>query len=101
MRFVSVLVALCLVVSPAVAAAERLSGDDITKTLGGMTLDGIYEDGSFFSETYFEDGTIRYHDSRGADSGEWSVEGETFCTFYEDQSGACFFVEREGANCFS
>ena len=37
----------------------------------------------------------------GADSGQWSVEGDTFCTFYEGSQGACFFVERDGGNCFT
>lgn len=67
----------------------------------GITLDGIYHDGLFFSETYFEDGLIRYHDVHGADAGEWTVEDDTFCTFYESQTGACFFVIRDGENCFS
>lgn len=67
----------------------------------GITLDGIYHDGLFFSETYFENGLIRYHDVQGADSGEWTVEDDTFCTFYESQTGACFFVVRDGENCFS
>jgi hypothetical protein len=83
------------------AAGERMKGDDITSTFQGMTLDGIYDDGSFFSETYFEDGTIRYRDTDGADSGEWSVTNDTFCTFYEGQTGACFFVDRDGLNCFT
>ena len=78
-----------------------MSGDAIGKAFRGITLDGIYDDGAFFSETYFDDGSIRYHDSQGADSGEWSVSGDTFCTFYEDQTGACFFVERDGVNCFT
>ncbi|MBZ0228600.1 MAG: hypothetical protein K8F58_09155 [Bauldia sp.] len=102
MRLVPVVIALHFALSAAGAAAgERMSGKDVEATFRGMTLDGIYDDGAFFSETYFEDGTIRYHDSSGADSGEWSVSGDMFCTFYEDQTGACFFVERDGANCFT
>ena len=30
-----------------------------------VTLDGIYDDGTFFTETYFDDGSIRYHDASG------------------------------------
>ena len=102
MRLFPVVIALLVAVSAAGAAAgEPMSGEDMRLTFRGMVLDGIYDDGTFFSETYFEDGSIRYHDSNGADSGEWSVSGETFCTFYEDQSGACFFVERDGQNCFT
>lgn len=86
--------------APAIAG-ERMFGFEMEKAFSGQTLDGIYEDGSFFSETYFEDGSIRYHDVQGADSGQWSVEDDTFCTFYESSSGACFFVERNGDNCFT
>ena len=102
MRLSLVVIACLAVVSAAAASAgERMSGADIGRTFRGITLDGIYDDGAFFSETYFDDGSIRYHDSNGADSGEWSVSGDTFCTFYEDQTGACFFVVRDGANCFT
>ncbi len=83
------------------SAGERMFGFEMEKTFSGQTLDGVYENGSFFSETYFEDGSIRYHDVEGADSGQWSVEEDTFCTFYEAASGACFFVERDGDNCFT
>jgi hypothetical protein len=82
-------------------AGEPLGEAEIASTFRGMTLDGIYRDGEFFSETYNEDGSIRYHGQTGADSGEWSVEGGRFCTFYEGAEGACFFVERDGANCFT
>lgn len=87
--------------APFAAASERMFGFEMEKTFSGFTFDGIYDDGSFFSETYFEDGSIRYHDVDGADSGQWSVEGDTFCTFYEGSQGACFFVDRDGANCFT
>jgi hypothetical protein len=90
-----------LLAMPAEAAAERMFGFEMEKAFSGFTFDGIYDNGSFFSETYFEDGSIRYHDVNGADSGQWSVEGDTFCTFYEGSEGACFFVERDGANCYT
>ena len=81
-------------------AGQSMVASEIEKSFRGVTLDGIYNDGTFFSETYFDDGSIRYHDAAGADSGDWSVRENLFCTFYEGQQGACFFVEREGANCF-
>lgn len=84
--------------------AAALAGapvEDLEAVFRGMTLDGVYADGLFFSETYFEDGLIRYHDATGADSGEWSVRDGMFCTFYETQQGACFFVRRDGENCFT
>jgi hypothetical protein len=84
----------------AAEAGQSMVAPEIEKIFRGMTLDGIYNDGTFFSETYFDDGSIRYHDAAGADSGDWSVRENMFCTFYEGQQGACFFVEREGKNCF-
>jgi len=102
MKLVAALLVLAAVPAPGVAlAGERMFGFEMEKTFSDQTLDGIYDNGSFFSETYFEDGSIRYHDIEGADSGQWSVEDDTFCTFYESSSGACFFVERDGENCFT
>lgn len=82
-------------------AGERLDSAAIEATFKGMTLDGVYRDGEFFSETYAEDGSIRYHGLAGADRGEWSAVSGRFCTFYEGAEGGCFVVERDGANCFT
>ena len=59
------------------AATDHLLGFEIRRALVGITLDGIYPTGAFFSETYGEDGAIRYDDADGADKGEWSVRGIT------------------------
>lgn len=82
-------------------AGQSMAAAEIEETFRGITLDGVYNDGTFFSETYFDDGSIRYHDAFGADSGDWWVRGDMFCTFYEMQQGSCFFVVREGDNCFT
>jgi len=66
-----------------------------------ITLDGIYFDGTFFTEAYHEDGSIRYWDAVAADAGEWSIRKGEFCTFYEGQQGACFTAFRDGDNCFT
>ena len=84
-----------------VAADGAMSAAEIARTFPGIVLDGVYNDGSFFSETYFDDGSLRYRDAAGADSGDWSVEGDLFCTFYEKRQGACFIVMRDGDNCFT
>ena len=84
-----------------VGAGERLGTDAIAAAFKGMSLDGVYRNGEFFSETYAEDGTIRYHGLGGADRGEWSAASNRFCTFYEGANGGCFFVERDGDNCFT
>lgn len=85
----------------AAQAGERVPESEIARSLSGVTLDGIYNNGAFFSETYNEDGSVRYHDVNGSDSGQWTVQAGKFCTFYERQQGACFFVERDGTNCFT
>jgi hypothetical protein len=85
----------------AAEAGQSMLARDIEATFRGITLDGVYNDGTFFSETYFEDGSIRYHDPASADSGEWYVRDNLFCTFYAELQGACFFVVRDGKNCFT
>lgn len=82
-------------------AGERVPEAELEGIFSGMTLDGVYADGTFFTEIYKDDGSIRYHDPDGSDSGEWSVQDGKFCTFYEASQGACFIVERDGANCYS
>ncbi len=82
-------------------AGGTMSAAEIDETLRGITLDGVYHDGAFFSETYFEDGSLRYRDAAGVESGDWSIDGDLFCTFYERLRGACFFVVRQGDNCFT
>jgi hypothetical protein len=99
--FAALIILVPILVLGANAAGSRMAEADIEQAFRGVTLDGVYYDGSFFSETYFEDGTIRYHDAFGADSGDWSVRENMFCTFYDGQQGACFFVVREGTNCFT
>jgi hypothetical protein len=89
------------VLTPAIAAGALLSNEDLAPTFRGITLDGVYQDGGFFSETYAADGTIRYFDGNGKANGNWSVKDGAFCTFYENQEGSCFFVRREGPNCFA
>ncbi len=85
----------------AAGAGKRLTEPEIVAAFTDITLDGVYYDGSYFTETYHEDGSIRYWDARAADSGEWSVQDDQFCTFYAGQQGACFFVQRDGDNCFT
>jgi hypothetical protein len=91
---------LLLMTFPALAG-ERMSEAEIEATFPGMTLDGIYNDKLYFTEIYRDDGSIRYHDVNRSDSGDWSIKGDTFCTFYDLQEGACFYVVRNGKNCFT
>ncbi len=93
--------AVVLAASPVAMAQDRMGAEDLEAMLDGITLDGIYANGTYFTEAYHDDHTIRYWDANGADSGEWSIENGLFCTFYDSQQGACFAVQRDGDNCFS
>jgi hypothetical protein len=101
LRLVALGLALAALPAPAMPAEAILGNDDLTRTFSGMTLDGVYKDGGFFSETYRPDGTINYLDANGRNDGNWSVKDGAFCTFYREQQGSCFFVRQEGANCFA
>jgi hypothetical protein len=100
-RLTAAAFALVAAIASAPAVADPMTSGEIERMLSGVTLDGIYFDGNYFTETYHDDGTIRYWDAVSADSGEWAVQDGQFCTFYEGQEGACFTVERSGANCFT
>jgi len=100
-RRLALWLALSAMAAPAFAAGTLLANDDLGRTFSGVTLDGVYKDGGFFSETYAADGTISYLDANGKADGTWSVKDGAFCTFYKKQEGSCFFVKQEGSNCFA
>lgn len=85
-----------------VAAVERWMTDaELRSAFSGRTLDGAYQSGRTFTETYRGDGRLRYRDDARASDGHWSVKSGTFCTIYDDDpSGGCFRVHREGGNCY-
>src|SRR5262245_3311591 len=68
-------------------AIDQQHGFEIRRALAGITLDGIYPDGSFFSETYNQDGTLSYHDANHDDTGTWQTARDQFCTYYKGQKG--------------
>ncbi len=78
----------------------KMSNSEISATFPGMTMVGKYSDGMNFRETYHQDGSITYVDDVSADKGRWFVRGKLFCTFYEVSNGACFSVQKSGANCY-
>jgi hypothetical protein len=98
----ALLVAAALAGPAPAAVAEDFLGDAAIRTaFAGVTLDGVYAEGIFFTETYAADGTIAYVDRNGPNTGTWSVRDGMFCTFYQAQQGACFFVRRDGENCYA
>lgn len=92
----------------AVVTGECCAGDgiqwmpanELTATFAGRTLSGYYPNGVTFEETYKTGGTIAYHDSYIATTGNWLIAGTEFCTFYKDVLGGCFRGYRVSENCF-
>ena len=84
------------------ANAEPMDAATLEATFSGMSLVGVYDDGAWFSEIYAPDGTISYVDAAsGHFFGEWSVRGNTFCTFYDGIDGVCLTAEQTSGNCYA
>src|SRR4051812_11016847 len=97
-KTLSIVLLLVSLLANAALAVEHLHGFEIRRLLSGITLDGVYRGGAFFSETYNEDGTLRYRDGSSADTGRWEAATDLFCTYYEHQQGGCFYVASDGSN---
>ena len=82
-------------------AGQRLFGFELEKTFSGFTSTASTMTARSSARPISRTARSATTTSNGADSGQWSVEGDTFCTFYESAQGACFFVERDGENCFT
>ena len=83
------------------ANAEPMDAATLEATFSGMSLTGVYENGSWFSEIYAPDGTISYVDAEfGHLVGEWEVRNNLFCTSYDGVEGICLTAERASGNCF-
>lgn len=102
MKTVGAAVAAAMIIAGAniPARAEVMNAATLEETFSGMSLIGIYEDGSWFSEIYAPDGSISYVDDQGHWFGEWHVSGTLFCTDYEGVEGVCLTAERISSNCF-
>ncbi len=97
----TLLAALTVAALPAPAVERWMTESELSEAFSGKTLDGAYQSGRTFTETYRQDGRLRYRDDGRASDGHWSVTAGTFCTIYDDDpTGGCFRVHREGANCF-
>jgi len=78
-----------------------MSEADLDATFRGQSIDGHYDDGDTFQETYRADGSVSYRDTRRTSGGKWSVQAGTFCTIYDgDPAGGCYRVRRQSENCF-
>ncbi|WP_420557997.1 hypothetical protein [Roseovarius sp.] len=72
-------------------AGELASGDEITSTISGNTVQGSMADGSAYTEFYDADGTIKGADYTGA----WRVEDDQMCFDYGEEEN-CWGVAIDG-----
>jgi hypothetical protein len=104
MRRTITVLGLFLLTWPALAqtAAPNWMGDaEIKKAFSGVTIKGLYADGTAFTESYSADARISYTDVRATLTGRWSVVNGAFCTLYDSMiTGGCFKVMRHSGNCF-
>jgi hypothetical protein len=94
-----------VMLAPQLAAAAGTGGwmsdNELQATFDGRAVDGHYEDGDRFEETYMTGGRVSYRDSNRSSGGRWSIQSGTFCTIYDDDpAGGCYRVRRDGENCF-
>ncbi|MCE7027420.1 hypothetical protein [Jiella avicenniae] len=83
--------------------AGAMTPGELQRTFAGQDLDGYYSaDGGAWSEVYRFDGSLSYRDAADQTSGRWSVNGDRFCTTYDDEAlqEACFLVRRRSDNCY-
>lgn len=105
-RKVIVAVVLSLSLASLVAAAEAaaeswMSEADIRREMIGHAMKGYYRGGERWVDDYASSGGIAYHDDGGDFRGQWSFQGDVFCTFYGgDIAGGCYMVRQLSRNCF-
>lgn len=102
--FIAGCAAVLLLLAP-VAGAQPATGwmadEEIRRAFAGVTIAGIYVDGTTFIESYANSGSLAYSDPRKSLIGRWSVVNRSFCTLYDDSiTGGCFKVSRHSANCY-
>lgn len=100
MRAVLVLAALVwavLAIAP-LAAAERLSGEEIRALFEGNTVAGRYSNGPPFSEYHHRDGRVTGHNRHVLNRDAcWTTTADAVCYYYgphETRRTFCFTVER-------
>jgi len=82
-------------------AGELLGADQLRDQLGGHAVAGYYlADKKPFAEAYNPDGSIDYSDTDTSETGHWTVKAGTFCTDYDHMNGGCWYVLKQGPNCY-
>lgn len=98
MRGLAILLALLL--AAPVAAAERLTGEQIKQAFTGNTVSGRYTGGGFFTEYHDQDGRALGHNGWQENRDAcWITKGDAVCYYYgppSDRTIHCFTVELSG-----
>ncbi len=74
------------------AAADKLSGAQITATVAGNTVQGKMESTGPYAEFYDKDGTIK---GEGY-TGKWAIDGDAMCFQYGSDPKLCWQVAKDG-----
>ena len=106
MRGLQIVLLACALIAGTRAAlavdTDGFFGEAEIKTLvSGVQFEGEFFDGAKWREAYHTDGTL-FYESRGESwVGDWSADGELFCTFYRGATnGGCWLVREMSANCY-
>ena len=95
---------LALAAIPALAAASNddiLTGEQLRSELGSHSIEGYYTgDKVHFVEIYLTGGRLSYKADNAADTGDWTISGDTFCTMYDHIGGACWYVVKRSSKCY-
>lgn len=90
--------ALALIAAGPLAAAERLSGEEIRALFEGNTVAGRYGNGPPFSEYHHRDGRVTGHNRHVLNRDAcWTTTADAVCYYYgphETRRTYCFTVER-------
>ena len=102
--------AMALASSSKVAQAQErpvtgraLTPDEASAVLRGITVEGEYDNGAAWTETFHRDGRSTYTDDGGTGTGTMRFAPPGVCFAYPDTTGltgGCFEVWRRGARCF-
>lgn len=97
-------VALALSAAPAAATSDptggQIAGPALEAAFSGAAYHGSYQNGVGWYETYRANGRLYYRDDLRSAEGDWYIEDDLLCTFYDGGlRGGCFIVVARTANC--
>jgi len=90
------LLALCLMASPAHAQEKKLDGDGITRALPDKTLAGT-DGGKQWTQLFRTGGLTVYTIDGNSSNGRWTARGDQYCSQWPpNETWACYDVTVDG-----